>query len=197
MRVDVLNPDNFILILTAWGGAFLAALWLSLIIWTYRDIRRRARYRLERYLAVLVVAVLFLPGVVIYLILRPPRTLDEDYQHTLEEEALLQAVEDMALCPGCSRRVRENWMVCPNCHTRLKKTCIQCNRLMELAWNLCPYCGNPEPGMRKENLTLDDVLRPMPADSNLAPQPGGEEQKLVNPDAARPTGERPGGAAGA
>ena len=34
---------NLALLLTAWGGAFLAALWLSLVIWTYRDIRRRAR----------------------------------------------------------------------------------------------------------------------------------------------------------
>ena len=53
------------LIVTAWGGAFLAALWLSLIVWTYRDIRARARDPLGRILAVLVVAVLFLPGIVV------------------------------------------------------------------------------------------------------------------------------------
>ena len=93
------NPSslsNFLLLLTAWGGAFIAALWLSLVIWTYRDIRNRARDPLARILAVLVVAVLFLPGIVVYLILRPPQTLEEAYQHTLEEEALLQAIEDSA-----------------------------------------------------------------------------------------------------
>ena len=43
------NPatiSNFILIASGFAAAFTAALWLSLIIWTYRDIRRRARYLL-------------------------------------------------------------------------------------------------------------------------------------------------------
>lgn len=162
MTLDASTLSNLILVLTAWGGAFLAALWLSLIIWTYRDIRRRARDPLARILASLVVALLFLPGLVIYLILRPSRTLEDEYQHTLEEEALLQAIEDVALCPGCSRRVKENWQVCPNCHTRLKKNCHQCGKLIELPWNLCPYCGTPAPGMRREGTTLDEALRPMP-----------------------------------
>ena len=121
MGFDPTSLSNFMLFLAAWGGAFLAALWLSLVIWTYRDIRQRARDPLARILAVLVVAVLFLPGIVIYLILRPPRTLEEEYQHTLEEEALLQSIEESSLCPGCGRRIKENWTVCPNCHTKLQE----------------------------------------------------------------------------
>lgn len=165
MTFDPSSLGNLILILTAWGGAFLAALWLSLVIWTYRDIRRRARDPLARILALLVVAILFLPGIVIYLILRPPRTLEEEYQHTLEEEALLQAIEDASLCPGCGRRTKDNWLVCPNCHTKLKKTCHNCGKHMELPWNLCPYCGTPTPGMRREGLTLDEALQPVPLES--------------------------------
>jgi RNA polymerase subunit RPABC4/transcription elongation factor Spt4 len=163
MIFDPASMSNFVLIMTAWGGAFIAALWLSLVIWTYRDIRRRARDPLARILAVLVVAVLFLPGIVVYLILRPPRTLEEEYQHTLEEEALLQTIEDAVLCPGCGRRIKESWIVCPGCHTKLKKNCHQCGKLMELPWNLCPYCGTPAPGMRRESMTLDEALRPAPA----------------------------------
>lgn len=168
MIFDPTSLGNFFLILTAWGGAFLAALWLSLVIWTYRDIRRRARDPLARILAVLVVAVLFLPGIVIYLILRPARTLEEDYQHTLEEEALLQAIEDATLCPGCGRRVKENWVVCPGCHTKLKKNCHQCGKLMDLPWNLCPYCGTPSPGMRREGMTLDEALHPAAIEAEIA-----------------------------
>ena len=173
MIFDPNSLTNLLLFLTAWGGAFLAALWLSLVIWTYRDIRRRARDPFSRILAVLVVAVLFLPGIAIYLILRPPRTLEEEYQHSLEEEALLQAIEDTALCSGCARRIKENWLVCPNCHTKLKKNCHQCGKLMDLPWNLCPYCGTPAPGMRRENLTLDEALRPIPVED----EPG-EEAKV-------------------
>lgn len=155
MNFDPSSLSNFMLILTAWGGAFLAALWLSLIIWTYRDVRARARDPLGRILAVLVVAVLFLPGIVIYLILRPQRTLDDEYQHTLEEEALLRSIEDTPICPGCGRRAKEDWKICPNCHTKLKKTCHECGQMMELPWNLCPYCGAPTPGMRREDTTSE------------------------------------------
>ncbi len=145
----------------------MAALWLSLIIWTYRDIRARARDPLGRILAVLVVAVLFLPGIVVYLILRPRHTLEDEYQRTLEEEALLQSIEETPVCPGCARQTQTDWMVCPNCHTKLKKPCHHCGKLMDLPWNLCPYCSTPTPGMRRENLSLDEALKsltPAPLD---------------------------------
>jgi len=150
MTFDPTVLSGFLLVLVTFGGAFLAALWLALVLWTWRDIRSRARDPLAQVLAVLVVAVLNLPGALVYLILRPAHTLEEDYQRTLEEEALLASIEDQALCPGCERRVHDDWQVCPNCHTRLKKSCQHCARLMELPWNICPYCGTPAPGMRKE-----------------------------------------------
>lgn len=163
--------SNFFLVLVAWGGAFFAALWLSLVIWTYRDIRKRARDPLARILAVLVVAVLFIPGIVIYLILRPSRTIEDEYQQTLEEEALLQSIEESSICPGCSRRVKENWIICPSCHTKLKKGCLACGRLMELPWNLCPFCGTAVPGMRREGLTVDEILRPVPVETQVEEEP--------------------------
>ncbi len=195
------NLGNFLLILTAWGGAFIAALWLSLVIWTYRDIRSRGKDPLVRILAVLVVAVLFLPGIVIYLIIRPPRTLEHEYQQTLEEEALLQAIEENEVCPGCSRRVKEKWRVCPHCHTKLKKPCHHCGQLMELPWNICPHCGTPAPGMRREKLTLDEALQPVATDFSAALEELGEfpidrseplpEVSDLLPDLAEPLAEDP------
>ena len=159
MPLDPATLGNLLLILTAFGGAFLAALWVALIIWTYRDIRTRSRDSLVQILSTLLVAVLNLPGLLVYLILRPPRTLEEEYQRTLEEEALLQALEDLPLCPGCERRVRDEWQVCPNCHTRLKKACPNCGKLMELPWNICPFCGTPSSGTRREGISLDEALK--------------------------------------
>jgi RNA polymerase subunit RPABC4/transcription elongation factor Spt4 len=129
------------------SAAFIAALWLSLIFWTNRDIRRRSRDRAMRILAVVTVTALFLPGFLIYLVLRPSRTLEEEYQRALEEEALLQTIEDAALCPGCERHIHADWLVCPICGTLLKKKCESCGQLMELPWNICPYCATPVPGM--------------------------------------------------
>lgn len=167
MTFDPNTLGNFTLFGIAFGAAFIAALWLSLIIWTYRDIRSRARDPLARVLAVLVVAVLFLPGMLVYLILRPAHTLEEEYQRTLEEEALLQTIEEVPVCPGCSRHIDPEWMACPHCHTRLKKRCHQCGRLMELPWNLCPYCTTPAPGMRRENISMEDALQSLPIEPEI------------------------------
>ncbi len=160
MTFDPTFLSSLLLILTGFGGAFLAALWVALVIWTYRDIRSRSRDQLVQILSALLVAALNLPGVLVYLILRPPRTLEEEYQRTLEEEALLQALEDLPLCPGCERRVKEDWQVCPNCHTKLKKACQECGKLMELPWNICPYCGAAAPGLRKDTaISMEEALR--------------------------------------
>ena len=164
MIFDPAVLSNFLLGLTAWGGAFIAALWLSLIIWTYRDIKARGKDPLVRFLAVLLVAVLFLPGIVIYLILRPPRTLEDEYQQTLEEEALLRSIEETPTCAGCGRRVKDDWLVCPHCHTKQKKPCHQCSYLMELSWNLCPHCSTPELGVSREDMTLDGAIPPLTLD---------------------------------
>ncbi len=165
MILDPTFLSGFTLVLTGFGGAFLVAMWIALVVWTYRDIRSRHRDRLVHILAAVLVAVLFLPGVLVYLVLRPAHSLEEEYQRTLEEEALLQAIEEQAVCPGCERRVRDDWQVCPTCHTRLRKPCHHCGRLMELAWNVCPYCATPAPGVRREGITMSEALSGQPRES--------------------------------
>ena len=165
MVMDPLWLKDLTTIGLALAAAFLAALWLSLIFWTFRDIRRRSRDPFLRILAVLVSTVLFIPGVIIYLILRPATTLEDEYQTLLEEEALLQTIEEPSRCPGCGRITQPDWMICPNCHTRLKKQCHNCKRLMDLPWDLCPYCGTLAPGARREDVSADDILSKLPKDN--------------------------------
>lgn len=150
MTFSLDSLTDTILLIAAFFGAFLSALWLSLVIWTFRDMRARSRDVFAQVLAALVVAVLTLPGLVVYLILRPPRTLAETYEQSLEEEALLQEIEEKRVCPGCGREAQETWRVCPNCYTKLKKPCAHCGKLMDLPWNLCPYCATPVEGKKVE-----------------------------------------------
>jgi hypothetical protein len=150
---DALNLGslgNIFTTLTAFFGAFLAALWLSLVFWTYRDVRSRTQDRIVHILAALVVLLLNLLGVVIYFILRPRQTLDEAYQLSLEEEALLSQIESRMVCPGCGANADIAWQVCPHCHTRLRKSCARCGKLMELPWQICPYCSAPAAGSSEE-----------------------------------------------
>ena len=133
---------SYLTIVIAIFGVLLAAFWLSLVIWAVRDMRSRSRDPFASLLAGLVVLLLPFVGILIYWVLRPPQTLTELYERALEEEALLQEIEERPSCPGCSRSVQKGWIVCPHCHTRLRKQCPDCDELMELQWNLCPFCGN-------------------------------------------------------
>jgi len=156
---------SYLTIVAAVMGALLAALWLSLIIWAFRDMRARSRDPFAQILAALLVAALPIVGIVIYLILRPPETLAEAYERALEEEALLQEIEERPACPGCSRTVDPNWILCPHCHTRLRKACPDCNSLMELQWNLCPFCGNQHVDPYKaDSPTTAPAAAPTPAE---------------------------------
>jgi RNA polymerase subunit RPABC4/transcription elongation factor Spt4 len=148
---------NLFLYATAFFGAFLAALWLSLAFWTYRDAGARSHDRLAQILAALVALLLGPAGLLVYLILRPRLTLDEVYQHALEEEALLAEIEDRPVCPGCGAQARPDWQVCPHCHTRLQKPCSHCGRLLDLPWQMCPYCGTLVPGARSVDQPATDV----------------------------------------
>lgn len=122
-------------------GAYVLAFWLSLVIWTFVDIRSRSRDILAALLALLLVLIFNVPGLIIYMVLRPKETLTEAYQRALEEEALLQDIEDQFVCPGCKQKIEGDFLVCPNCHTQLKERCPNCSHLLNLKWNICPYCG--------------------------------------------------------
>jgi RNA polymerase subunit RPABC4/transcription elongation factor Spt4 len=135
----------FVVVFAALFTAFLTATWIAAVIWAFRDIRARSRDIFAQVLATLMVFVFFplfpIPGVLLYLILRPRETLAEVYERSLEEEVLLQGVEERLACPGCNRRIETDFLICPTCHTRLKKGCAECGRLLHLRWSICPYCG--------------------------------------------------------
>jgi RNA polymerase subunit RPABC4/transcription elongation factor Spt4 len=168
--------SNVVLIVASFLGAFLAALWLSLIIWTFHDIRARSRDIFAQILATLVVAILNLPGLLIYIMVRPRETLAEAYDRSLEEEALLQSLEEQESCPGCGQRTDQNWVICPYCHTKLKKNCHHCGQAIDLRWTVCPYCGT----------SVRPVSTPSPAPeqaSNTYP-PGSALAQATQRDAA-------------
>jgi RNA polymerase subunit RPABC4/transcription elongation factor Spt4 len=153
-----------------YGGMVLAAFWLAMIIWTYRDMRARSRDSLAQIIVALMVAVLTVPGLLIYMFLRPHETLSEAYERSLEEEALLQEIEEKPVCPGCKQRVQEDWQACPNCHTRLKRPCTRCGRMLDLSWDLCPYCASTVPNFAsdrpvhtRQSASEPEVWTPPPA----------------------------------
>jgi hypothetical protein len=119
---------------------YLGALWLTLIFWAYRDfgaVAQRGVPAGDRGL----VTFFFVPGLWLYLLMRPRLTLTQQYAAALEEEALLQELDDVLNCPGCNRRVRDEYLVCPSCLIELKTPCESCEKPLAHAWMACPFCG--------------------------------------------------------
>jgi len=124
---------------------YFVILWLASAYWAFRDMQQRSENPVLPYLAaaliILFTPVLFVFGVIVYRIVRPHEKIGEVYERNLAEEALLAEVETIKTCPSCSRRVNDEWIICPSCRTRLNRVCANCGRLVGLDWSLCAWCG--------------------------------------------------------
>jgi Double zinc ribbon len=118
--------------------AFGLAVWFSIVVWTFMDIRSRSRDKVIWFLSTLLVLVANAFGLIIYLILRPHETLMQAYERSLEEEALLQEIEERPICPNCRHRVEHEFRICPSCLNKLKDVCLNCERLVELDCRSAP-----------------------------------------------------------
>lgn len=185
-------------ILIAMGGAYLIALWFTLAVWTFRDIENRSRNVVTQVFSTLLVVLFWVPGLLLYFVLRPKETLDEAYQRSLEEEYLLQDLEELPLCPKCQHYVEDDYRLCPHCQAQLKEPCQNCGRLVDLRWEVCPYCGaghdhedeehgedeywveSPAPALEPAIAARSESSRALPAASE-EPEP-----VLAEPAEARP-----------
>jgi RNA polymerase subunit RPABC4/transcription elongation factor Spt4 len=123
---------------------YVAVLWVATAYFVWRDARRRSSSPTFHLLALLLG---FLPpflGALVYLVIRPPRTLDEERAFALEEQSLRELdTEPVALrpCPSCGREIEAEFIVCPFCRTQFARRCHGCDRVLRLGWAVCPYCA--------------------------------------------------------
>lgn len=88
----VSNPDISRIFITVLLG-YLVLLWISLIIWTTKDIISRTNNVIYQLISIALVVVLNIFGLLIYLGIRPSKTLIEKFFEDLEYEALAQATK--------------------------------------------------------------------------------------------------------
>jgi RNA polymerase subunit RPABC4/transcription elongation factor Spt4 len=155
-----LNLNSVLQIAIGFLSAFIISLYLSIIIWTFRDIRSRTRDVFAQLLATLLVIVFSLPGLLLYVILRPNDTMAAGYERALEEEALLRDVEERSLCPNCKAPAERDYLICPECRTRLRRKCSRCSRLLDLRWGVCAYCGLDQQAPLAEPVGGSGAARP-------------------------------------
>ena len=154
---------------------YVVLLWLGTAYWAFRDMQARTENPILPYFAAALIIfftpLLFVFAVVLYLIVRPRETLAEVYERSLAEESLLAEVEKNELCPVCRDRVDADWLVCPNCRTRLHRVCPSCNRLAEPTWPLCAFCGRTSSGPARAAARARVSRRPPRSRSALVEAP--------------------------
>ena len=154
--------------------------WFAAAFWAFRDMHERSENPVLPYVAagliILCTPFLFVLGVVVYRVIRPPERLGEVYERNLAEEALLAEVEAIKTCRNCDRRVNAEWIICPWCRTRLNRVCPNCSKMVGLDWTICAWCGK-------------DFERAVVAE-RAAVQPGRVPAPVVGAAPAQPAGGR-------
>lgn len=126
--------------------AYALVLWLSAVVWVYRDVRSRTNDEVSQWIAVVLVGLFNLPGLIVYLVIRPQATLADPYERSLEAEAVLHELQLIAnACQTCRRPIEDDFVVCPYCRTLLREPCSGCGRAVRTSWVTCPYCATERP----------------------------------------------------
>jgi hypothetical protein len=132
--------------------AFLVVLWFTLCFWTFRDIQSRTRDLVAQVFSVMLVLFFNIPGVLLYILVRPKETLAQAYERSLQEEYILQDLEEREICPTCRVKTQPDFAFCFNCRTRLRRECTGCGHLIKLKWTSCPFCGTPQKTRPRDTL---------------------------------------------
>ncbi len=139
--------------------AYLAILWIAIIIWVTKDANNRSNSLMFQIFAILVVIILTpIFGLLIYLIVRPSKTLTEKYleqsqMHLLNEE---EQKEKKEKCDTCGNLADPDHIFCGSCGTKIKKRCSHCKEAYKHSFALCPFCGKKEKEKAKGKLQVEE-----------------------------------------
>lgn len=132
---------------------YLAIFWIAVIIWVTKDsINRSTNVAFQIFSILLVIILTPLFGIFIYLIVRPSKTLTETYLEDMQLQILNEEENRIRMeqCEKCNGAIYPDYMYCPHCAWKIKKSCLVCKKQYPATLHLCPYCGKTVKGKKKE-----------------------------------------------
>ncbi len=113
----------------------LILLYVLSIFWAVRDAQLRGFGWAWGLLSIVPIL-----GLIIYCIVRPPLLQADREEQDLEMALKQRELMKFGDCGNCGYPVEHDYVMCPNCHTRLKNLCPTCNHALDPQWSVCPYC---------------------------------------------------------
>ena len=123
---------------------YLGILWFAIVIWVGRDIINRTNNILLQVFVILLNVVLPVFGLILYLIIRPGKTLLEKYYEELEYNFLADQSSHEGSCPRCEAGISPDFLYCPSCSEKVKNSCPHCKHVYLSQYVVCPYCGKKD-----------------------------------------------------
>lgn len=139
----VLSSDFFNILLVG-GLGYIALLWIAIILWVTKDITNRSDNMVFQIVCISFVIFLTpLFGLIIYLILRPSKTLTEKYYEEMQEEFWSHEETSASIehCKSCMARCGKEYKYCPACGDQVGEDCPDCKQNIHVQWASCAYCG--------------------------------------------------------
>jgi len=148
--IEFLGKVDFSIVFSVFGVGLLL-FWIVVIGWVWSDALERYRSKGAALMIVILLITINIFGLVIYFIIRPRYTLDEEYWENLEKRFLKYEAQGLGDCPHCGEEVQPSFIFCRNCGRRLRVKCKECEMYLEPDWKVCPFCGTNQ---RKKKETI-------------------------------------------
>lgn len=117
-------------------GVIVAILYILSIAYVIKDARQRgASWQVWG-----IISLIPLIGFIAWCVARPPLTAEDRDEQDLEIALKRRQLMQYGECSHCGYPVESDYVLCPNCHQRLKNLCPTCHHALNPEWSVCPYC---------------------------------------------------------
>lgn len=140
--------------------SYFLLVWIILIAWVAKDISSRTENIFYRVFCTLLVIVFSPLWVLLYLLIRPRKSMQEVFLKEIEDnlgiltEIVQERLEHNSMnqlqCPHCNCDIEEDFTLCPECKKSLKYTCKDCHKEIRQDWKVCPYCQTKQKKKKKK-----------------------------------------------
>lgn len=117
---------------------FIFALYVLSIVWVAKDSSNRG----AKTLIWTIIAIIPFVGPLAYICFRPDLNMKDHEEQNLAIVLKRRQLSKYGKCSRCGYQILNDYLFCPNCKQKLKKTCSKCGKPLEFKWVMCPYCGD-------------------------------------------------------